>query len=280
MKKQLLGMMLLAGALLVGCQSNSVEPVEPTEEVVVNEQDAEEAERQAHIDEIRKSINGDQEEMTTEEYFEQQREQEREDIRKSAENSREYNELITAKAYTEEEMNEFFQQLYLNAMTEDKDALKKQLETYKRDTAKEFDLDEYEQFKQWVEDNKKVDCYKYDTMCKSVIDEYTNFVFNVGGLSKYVESNDKEESYLEIVSEIRGEEIEKGLTYENFLLVGSVDFNSLYAVKQLFGEGELIGERGNIQQYRWTSGSGRNYKVVQIMFVDGQVESKSQSGLK
>ena len=280
MKKQLLGMMLLAGALLVGCQSNSVEPAEPFEEVVVNEQDAEEAERQAHIDEIRKSINGDQEEMTTEEYFEQQREQEREDIRKSAENSREYNELITAKAYTEEEMNEFFQQLYLNAMTEDKDALKKQLETYKRDTAKEFDLDEYEQFKQWVEDNKKVDCYKYDTMCKSVINEYTNFVFNVGGLSKYVESNDKEESYLEIVSEIRGEEIEKGLTYENFLLVGSVDFNSLYAVKQLFGEGELIGERGNIQQYRWTSGSGRNYKVVQIMFVDGQVESKSQSGLK
>lgn len=202
MKKQLLSVMLLAGALLVGCQSNSVEPVEPTEEVVVNEQDAEEAERQAHIDEIRKSINGEQEEMTTEEYFEQQREQERKEKSQeaiaSAHNWREYNDII--------------------------------------------------------------------------VDGFPE--------PKEEEEKPKEKTYLEIVSEIRKEEIKKGLTYENFLLVGSVDFNNLYTVKQLFGEGELIGERGNIQQYRWTSGSGRNYKVVQIMFVDGQVESKSQSGLK
>lgn len=196
MKKQLLSVMLLAGVLLVGCQSNSVEPVEPTEEVVVNEQDAEEAERQAHIDEIRKSINGDQEEMTTEEYFEQQRKEKSQEIIASAERNREVNDIVTG-AKTEEQ-----------------------------------------------------------------------------------QEKPREKTYLEIVSEIREEEIKKGLTYENFLLVGSVDFNSLYAVKQLFGEGELIGERENIQQYRWTSGSGENYKVVQIMFVDGQVESKSQSGLK
>ena len=198
MKKQLLSVMLLAGALLVGCQSNSIEP---TEEVVVNEQEQQtmtEEERQAHIDEIRKSINGEQEGITTEEYFEQQREQEREDIRKSAENWREYNDII------------------VHGFPE----------------------------------------------------------------SKEEEEKPREKTYLEIVSEIRGEKIERGLTYENFLLVGSVDFNSLYTVNQLFGEGELIGERGNIQQYRWTSGSGKNYKVVQIMFVDGQVESKSQSGLK
>ena len=197
MKKQLLSVMLLAGALLVGCQSNSVEPVEPTEEVVVNEQDAEEAERQAHIDEIRKSINGEQEEMTTEEYFEQQRKEKSQEIIASAERNRELNDIIAGN-----------------------------------------DVKEPQQEKP------------------------------------------REKTYLEIVSEIRGEKIERGLTYENFLLVGSVDFNSLYAVKQLFGEGELIGERENIQQYRWTSGSGRSYKVVQIMFVDGQVESKSQSGLK
>ena len=200
MKKQLLSVMLLAGALLVGCQSNSVEPAEPTEEVVVNEQDAEEAERQAHIDEIRKSINGEQDEMTTEEYFEQQREQEREDVRKSAENWREYNDII------------------------------------------------------------------------------------VHGFPDSTEQKEKEKprekTYLETISEIRGEKIERGLTYENFLLVGTVDFNSLYAVNQLFGEGELIGERGNIQQYRWTSRLGGDYKVVQIMFVDDMVESKSQSGLK
>ena len=200
MKKQLLSMMLLAGALLVGCQSNTVEPAEPTEEVVVNDQDAEEAEKQAHIDEIRKSINGEQEEMTTEEYFEQQREQEREDVRKSAENWREYNDIIVHGFPDSTEQKE--------------------------------------------------------------------------------EEKPREKTYLETISEIRGEKITRGLTYENFLLVGSVDFNSLYAVKQLFGEGELIGERGNIQQYRWTSHLGGDYKIVQIMFVDGMVESKSQSGLK
>ena len=199
MKRQLLSAMLLAGALLVGCQGNSTEPVEPTEEVVINEQDAEEAERQAHIDEIRKSINGEQEEMTTEEYFEQQHEQEHEDIRKSAENWREYNDIIVHG------------------------------------------------FPETKEEEKE---------------------------------KPREKTYLETISEIRGEKITRGLTYENFLLVGTVDFNSLYAVNQLFGEGELIGERGNIQQYRWTSRLGGDYKVVQIMFIDGQVESKVQSGLK
>lgn len=197
MKKQLLSVMLLAGALLVGCQSNSVEQVEPTEEVVVDEQDTEEAERQAHIDEIRESINGEQEEMTTEEYFEQQRKEKSQEVIASAERNREVNDIITG-ARTEEPQQE-----------------------------------------------------------------------------------QKEETYLEIVSEIRNEEIEAGLTYNNFLLVGEVDFNSLYSINELFGkQGELIGEQQNIQQYRWTSGSGSDYKVVQIMFVDGMVESRSQSGLK
>ena len=63
-------------------------------------------------------------------------------------------------------------------------------------------------------------------------------------------------------------------------MVGDSDFDSLYEVFQLFGQGELIGERGGIQQYRWTSGKGSSYKVVQIVFVDGKVESKVQSGLK
>lgn len=202
MKKQLLSMMLLAGALLVGCQGNSVEPVEESETVVINEQeqkDVEEAERQKHIDEIRKEINGEQEEITTEEYFEQQRKQEREDIRKSAESWREYNDII------------------VHGFPETKE-----------------------------EETKKP----------------------------------KEKSYLEIVSEIRGEKIEEGLTYDNFLLVGTVDFNSVYSINELFGtQGKLIGEQQNIKQYRWTQGSGSTYKVVQIMFVDGKVESKSQSGL-
>ena len=199
MKKQLLSVMLLAGALLVGCQSNSVEPVKPTEEVVVTERGADELERQqqAHIDEIRKSINGDQEEMTTEEYFEQQRKEKSQEIIASAERNRELNDIIAGN-----------------------------------------DVKEPQQEKT------------------------------------------KEKTYLEIVSEIRGEEIKRGLTYENFLMVGDSDFDSLYEVFQLFGQGELVGERGDIRQYRWTSGKGSSYKVVQIVFVDGKVESKVQSGLK
>ena len=196
MKKQLLSVMLLAGALLVGCKNNSVEPVE---EVTITERSADELERQqqAHIDEIRKSINGDQEEMTTEEYFEQQRKEKSQEIIASADRNRELNDIIAGN-----------------------------------------DVKEPQQEKP------------------------------------------SEKTYLEIVSEIRGEEIKRGLTYENFLMVGDSDFDSLYEVFQLFGQGELIGERGNIQQYGWTSGKGSSYKVVQIVFVDGKVESKVQSGLK
>ena len=195
MKKQLLSVMLLAGALLVGCQSNSVEP---TEEAMITERGVDELERQqqAHIDEIRKSINGDQEEMTTEEYFEQQRKEKSQEIIASAERNREVNDIV-AGAKTEEQ-----------------------------------------------------------------------------------QEKPSEKTYLEIVSEIRGYEIKRGLTYENFLMVGDSDFDSLYEVFQLFGQGELIGERGNIRQYRWTSGKGGSYKVVQIVFINGKVESKVQSGLK
>ena len=197
MKKQLLSMMLLAGALLAGCQSNSVEP---TKEAVIEERSADELEKQqqAHIDEIRRSINGDQEEMTTEEYFEQQRDEKREEVRKSAENWREYNDIVT------------------HGLPDSKEGKEKP----------------------------------------------------------------REKTYLETISEIRGEEIKRGLTYENFLMVGDSDFDSLYEVFQLFGQGELIGERGDIQQYRWTSGKGSSYKIVQIVFVDGKVGSKVQSGLK
>ena len=195
MKKQLLSVMLLAGALLVGCQSNSVEP---TEEVMITERGVDELERQqqAHIDEIRKSINGDQEEMTTEEYFEQQRKEKSQEIIASAERNREVNDIVTG-AKTEEQ-----------------------------------------------------------------------------------QEKPSEKTYLEIVGEIRGGEIKRGLTYENFLMVGDSDFDSLYEVFQLFGQGELIGERGDIRQYRWTSGKGGSYKVVQIVFMNGKVESKVQSGLK
>lgn len=92
MKRNLLLTVLLCATSLFGCQSNQVEPVE--ENVAYATEDTTEEERQAHIDEIRKSINGEQEEMTTEEYFEQQRQREHEENLEKAKEMREVNETL------------------------------------------------------------------------------------------------------------------------------------------------------------------------------------------
>ena len=203
MKKQLLSMMLLAGALLAGCQSNSVEPAEPTEEVVVNEQEQQtmtEEERQAHIDEIRKSINGEQEEITTEEYFEQQRKEKSQEAIANAHNWREYNDIIVHG---------------FGDLTEQKEETKKP---------------------------------------------------------------QKEESYLDIVSEILGRDVKEGLTYDNFLLVGTVDFNSVKTINELFGfKGDLVSEYGSHTVYQWEDRNG--FKLVTVGFDNGIAVSKSQVGL-
>ena len=92
MKRNLLLTVLLCATSLFGCQSNQVEPVE--ENVAYATEDTTEEERQAHIDEIRKSINGDQEEISTEEYFEQQRQREHERNLEKAKEMREVNETL------------------------------------------------------------------------------------------------------------------------------------------------------------------------------------------
>ena len=89
-----LGMLVICGLCLVGCANYIEEPIEDDVLVDATEDDLAEQERQAHIDEIRKSINGEQEEMTTEEYFEQQRQREHERNLEKAKEMREVNETL------------------------------------------------------------------------------------------------------------------------------------------------------------------------------------------
>ena len=195
MKRNFLLTVLLCGAYLFRCQSNSVEPVE--EDVVVDAtEDTTEQERQAHIDEIRKSINGDQEEISTEEYFEQQRQREHERNLEKAKEMREVNETLA------------------------------------------------------------------DILSDSS--------------SSSSSQTPKEESILDSIAKARGIEIEQGLTYDNFLMVGDQDFFTLNSINELFGiKGKLVSEFGDHQTYQWTDGN----KVVTVAFTNGIAGSKNQIGL-
>lgn len=90
----------------------------------------------------------------------------------------------------------------------------------------------------------------------------------------------KEKTYIEIMSEALGKEIEVGLTYENFVMINEVGFSSLESINELFGfDGELVFDGANIKTYQWTD--NRNFIVVTISFDKyGQVGTKSQVGLK
>ena len=89
-----LGILVVCGLCLVGCANYTEEPIEDDVLVDATEDDLAEQERQAHIDEIRKSIKGEQEEITTEEYFEQQRQREHERNLEKAKEMREVNETL------------------------------------------------------------------------------------------------------------------------------------------------------------------------------------------
>ena len=187
-----LGMLVVCGLCLFGC-ANSTEPIEDDVLVDATEGDLAEQERQAHIDEIRKSINGEQEEMTTEEYFEQQRQREHEGNLEKAKEMREVNETL-------------------------------------------------------------VDIFSGSSSSQTP----------------------KEESILDSIAKERGIEIEQGLTYDNFLMVGDQDFFTLNSINELFGiKGKLVSEFGNHQTYQWIDGN----KVVTVAFTNGIAGSKNQIGL-
>ena len=89
---------------------------------------------------------------------------------------------------------------------------------------------------------------------------------------------EKEPTYLETVGEIIGKDIEEGLTYDNFLLVGTVDFNSVKTINELFGfKGDLTSEYGTHTISQWVSRDG--LKIVTVSFENGIAVSKTQVGL-
>ena len=193
-----LGMLVVCGLCLFGC-ANSTEPIEDDVLVDATEGDLAEQERQAHIDEIRKSINGDQEEMTTEEYFEQQRKEKSQEAIASAHNWREYNDIIVHG---------------FGDLTEQKEETKKP---------------------------------------------------------------QKEEDYLDI---------EEGLTYDNFLLIGTDDFMTVEDINELLDcNGDLVSEYGSHTVYQWEFREKKSFKdvgklkIVTVGFENGKAISKNQVGL-
>lgn len=71
-----------------------------------------------------------------------------------------------------------------------------------------------------------------------------------------------------------------GFCLDNFENVKIGDM-TVSEVNEMFGfEGTLVGEAKGVKTYEWEDSFGYNYRVVQIVFVDGVASSKSQSGLK
>lgn len=71
-----------------------------------------------------------------------------------------------------------------------------------------------------------------------------------------------------------------GFTLENFENVKIGDM-TVSEVNEMFGfEGTLIGEAKGIKTYEWEHSFGSRYEYVQIVFVDGIADIKSQSGLR
>ena len=71
-----------------------------------------------------------------------------------------------------------------------------------------------------------------------------------------------------------------GLILENFENVKIGDM-TVDEVNEMFGfEGTLVAEAEGVRTYEWEKRYGSNYEIVQIVFVDGVANIKSQSGLQ
>ena len=73
-------------------------------------------------------------------------------------------------------------------------------------------------------------------------------------------------------------EANKGMTYDNFLLIGTVDYMTVSSINELLDcEGELVSEYGSHTIYQWEDRNG--FKLITVGFDNGIVVSKSQVGL-
>ena len=70
----------------------------------------------------------------------------------------------------------------------------------------------------------------------------------------------------------------RGMTYDNFKLIGTVDYMTVSSINELLDcEGELMSEYGSHTVYRWEDRNG--FKLVTVGFDNDIAVSKSQVGL-
>lgn len=282
MKKLLV--MMLCGSVLFGCQSNSIEPIEDDVLVDATEGDLAEQERQQRIEQTRR------EDMENAKQREQQRLLELQDKDIEQELDKLINDIVTnflenspLGANSNTDSLEEYYLITGHHITENQEHYNKLKEAYWNSLQEQGLCNN--QF--WNDNNDdcinkpdeafaRVEAYVNGSLDKALAEENKNRVDE--NASQYAVQQPQEESYLDIVSKIRGEKIEEGLTYDNFLLVGTVDFNSVKTINELFGfKGELVSEYGTHTIYQWVSRDG--LKIVTVSFENGVAVSKTQVGL-
>ena len=70
----------------------------------------------------------------------------------------------------------------------------------------------------------------------------------------------------------------RGMTYDNFKLIGSTDYITVNSINELLDcKGELVSEYGSHTIYQWEDRNG--FKLVTVGFENGIAVSKTQVGL-
>ena len=70
----------------------------------------------------------------------------------------------------------------------------------------------------------------------------------------------------------------RGMTYDNFKLIGSTDYMTVSSINELLDcKGELVSEYGSHTIYQWEDRN--DFKLITVGFDNGIVVSKSQVGL-
>ena len=70
----------------------------------------------------------------------------------------------------------------------------------------------------------------------------------------------------------------RGMTYDNFKLIGTVDYMTVSSINELLDcKGKLVSEHGGHTVYQWEDRNG--FKLVTVGFDNGIAVSKTQVGL-
>lgn len=70
----------------------------------------------------------------------------------------------------------------------------------------------------------------------------------------------------------------RGMTYDNFKLIGTVDYMTVSSINELLDcEGKLMSEYGSHTVYQWEDRNG--FKLITVGFDNGIAVSKTQVGL-